>query len=269
MIIATAMAYGDGKGHALTALVCLFTALFLQIGTNIANDYFDFKKGADTQERVGPTRVTQAGLIAPETVRLAFIICFALAGLGWLFLIARAGWPMAVLAVTSILSGILYTAGSKALAYIGLGDLFVFIFFGPVAVAGTYYAQTLEFHIASVIAGAAPGLISIAILTVNNLRDIHSDKLANKKTLAVRFGKTFAQFEFLVTLLSAAFIPVALYLITGAHPASLIASVLSLLAIPVIHLVLTQEGAALNKGLAQTGMLLLIYCVLFSIGWLY
>jgi 1,4-dihydroxy-2-naphthoate octaprenyltransferase len=269
IMMGTAMAFGDGSGHALTAFICLFTALLLQIGTNIANDYFDFKKGADTAERVGPTRVTQAGLLSAETIRRAFIICFLLAAIGWFFLIVRAGWPMAVLAISSILSGIFYTAGSKALAYIGLGDLFVFIFFGPIAVAGTYYAQSLELHAAPIIAGIAPGLISVAILAVNNLRDIHSDAQSNKRTLAVRFGVAFTRLEYLAALLGAAFIPVLLYLLIGKHAPILISAVLSLLAIPVIHLVLTEEGAALNAALAKTGQLLLIYSVLFSIGWLF
>ncbi len=269
IMIATAMAFGDDKGDGLIAFICLLTALLLQIGTNIANDYFDFKKGSDREDRIGPTRVTQAGLLPPSTIRMAFIISFVLAAIGWLFLINHAGWVMAVLAVTSILSGIYYTAGSKALGYMGLGDVFVFIFFGPVAVAGTYYAQALEINLSVLIAGIAPGLISVAILTVNNLRDVESDRQSNKKTLVVRFGVKFAQFEYLSALLVAAFIPIGLYLITNQHPATLIASIISLIAIPMIYEVMTKTGEILNQTLAKTGQLLLIYSILFSVAWLW
>lgn len=270
MMIATAMAYADGAGHALTAIVCLLTALLLQIGTNLANDYFDFKKGADNAKRTGPTRVTQAGLLTPETVHKAFIISFALTGFGWWYLIERVGWfIVAVVAIASILSGIFYTAGKKAYGYIGLGEVFVLIFFGPVAVAGTHYAQTLSFSYISILAGFAPGLISVAILTVNNLRDIDSDREANKKTLAVRLGAKFAKLEYLTAILAATAIPVFIYLLSGKHPAILISVLANFVAIPIIYRVMSEDGAILNQALADTGRLLLIFSVLFSVGWLW
>ncbi len=269
MLIATAMAYADNLGHALTAAVCLFTALMLQIGTNIANDYYDFIKGADTESRIGPTRVTQAGLLPPPTVKMAFILCFVLAALGWLYLIERAGWPMLILSITSILSGIFYTAGSKALGYIGLGDVFVFIFFGPVAVAGMYYAQALQLTPAALLAGIGPGLIAVAILTINNLRDIDSDRQSNKRTLAVRFGHRFARFEYLSCIIGAALIPAAIYLFANGPAQILGASLSCLLALPMINTVFHgQDGPNLNHTLAQTGALLLIYSVTFALGWI-
>lgn len=269
VLMGTIMAFGDGIGHVPAALVCLFTALLLQIATNLANDYYDYKKGADTQERVGPTRVTQAGLIPPEQVRAAFIGVFALAALASVWLVMRGGWPIAVLAVLAILSGIFYTAGRYPLGYLGLGDILVFIFFGPVAVAGTYYVQSLELNSAIIFAGVAPGLFSVAILTVNNLRDIDSDRKFGKNTLAVRFGRGFALSEYLFCVLGACVVPVFIYMFIEDHLLILVASAISLAAIPTIKTVLTRtEGVALNAALASTARLLLIYSVLFAAGWL-
>lgn len=269
VLIGTAMAFGDGIAHLPTALICLATALMMQIGTNVANDYFDFKKGTDTAKRLGPTRVTQAGLIAPHTTRNAFVICFILAGLGCLILVARAGWPIAILGIISILSGIFYTAGPRALGYIGLGDLFVFVFFGPVAVAGTYYVQSFELNMAVILAGFAPGLISAAILTVNNYRDIEEDQRAHKRTLAVRFGRTFAQAEYLWAMLLATLMPVIIYGLIMDHPGILLATFTSILAIKPMQVMLTtHQGLALNQTLATTGKLLLVYSILFAVGWL-
>ncbi|MBI3618010.1 MAG: 1,4-dihydroxy-2-naphthoate polyprenyltransferase [Candidatus Omnitrophica bacterium] len=269
VLMGTIMAFGDGIGHVPTALVCLLTALLLQIGTNLANDYYDFKKGADTIDRVGPTRVTQAGLIPPEQVKAAFIGVFALAALASVWLVMRGGWPIAVLAVLAILSGIFYTAGRHPLGYMGLGDLLVFIFFGPVAVAGTYYVQSLELNSAIVFAGVAPGLFSVAILTVNNLRDIDSDRKSGKNTLAVRFGRGFALSEYLFCVLGACVVPVFIYMFIEDHLLILVSSAISLAAIPTIKTVLTRtEGVALNAALASTARLLLIYSVLFATGWL-
>ena len=270
MAMGTAMAAEAGAAHLPIALVCLFTALMLQIGTNIANDYYDYQKGADSVDRLGPTRVTQAGLLAPATVRLGFTVCFALAALGWAVITARAGWLMVLAGAVSILSGIFYTAGPRALGYIGLGDLFVFVFFGPVAVAGCFYAQTLHLTPAVVLAGIGPGLLAVAILTVNNLRDIHSDRRSGKKTLAVRFGMGFARAEYVLAIIGAALIPPILLLFTPRHPGSLLASLVCLAALPVIRVILTRhEGPALNRALGRTGALLLGYCVVFSVGWLW
>lgn len=269
VLMGTAMAYGDGLEHFPTAALCLLAALTIQIGTNIANDYYDFKKGADTSERIGPTRVTQAGLIAPGAVRNAFIVVFAVSFLACVALAYRGGWPVIVLSIVSILSGILYTAGPKPLGYIGLGDAFVLIFFGPVALAATYYLQSYELNSAVVIAGLGPGLISMAILTVNNYRDIDSDAKSGKRTLAVRFGRTFAQFEYMACLLLAALVPVLIYIFIEDHKHILWASLSALLAIPGIHAITTStDGKVLNQLLGYTGKILLVYSVVFSIGWI-
>ena len=268
VFIGSAMAYGDGGFHALSAIACLIAALLIQIGTNLANDYFDFKKGADVN-RVGPTRVTQAGLIKPSTVLTATIIVFALAALISLYLIHRGGMAIAIVAVASIVSGVFYTAGKKPLGYLGLGELFVFIFFGPVAVAGTYYVQTHDMNWAIVAAGLGPGFLSCAILAVNNLRDIEGDKKAGKRTLAVRFGQNFAKSEYLLFILLATMSPFLVFLITKDHSGMVAASVVGFLAIGTVKTVMTTtDSGVLNSVLAHTGRWLLIYSVLFSFGWI-
>ncbi len=269
VLIGTAMAFGDGVYHFPTAAVCLIAALAIQIGTNLANDYYDFQKGADTPDRVGPTRVTQAGLIPPQTVKFSFALAFIVFAFACAWLTLRGGWPIAALGILAVLSGILYTAGPCPLGYMGLGDLFVFIFFGPVAVAGTYYVQSLEMNMAVILAGLAPGFISVAILTVNNLRDIESDQRCGKYTLAVRLGRSFALSEYLFCLFAASLVPVFIYAFIQDHLAVLLCAGMSIAAIPTIKMVLTKtDGVSLNAALAQTGKLLMVYSILFSIGWI-
>ncbi len=268
VVVGAVMAWHDGVGHAFAAGCALAGALLIQIGTNLANDYFDFQKGADTPERIGPVRVTQAGLIAPATVRNSFILAFALAAAVSLYLVVRGGWPVVAVGVCSIAAGILYTAGRHALGYLGLGDIFVLVFFGPVAVAGTYYVQALRLDPAAVVAGIGPGLLSTAILCVNNLRDIDADRKAGKRTLAVRFGRVFARWEYFLCLLGASLVPLWFMAGPHAHPGTLLAALTLLCAAPVIRSVFVlDDGPGLNKALAATGKVLLIYAALFSIGW--
>ncbi len=269
VMMGTVMAFRDGEEHLPSAVLALAGALLIQMGTNLANDYYDFIKGTDQQDRIGPLRVTQAGLIAPFKVKMAFILCYFLAAVCSLYLIWRGGWPILGIGVASIFFGILYTAGPCPFGHLGLGEIFVLIFFGPVAVAGTYYVQSLEINPAVVIAGLGPGLISAAILAVNNLRDLETDRRANKKTLAVRFGRSFAVAEYLLFLQLAAMVPTMVYLITDDYPYSLAAVTISLWAIPASMTVLTKtDGPSLNNALALTGKLLLVYTLLFSMGWL-
>jgi 1,4-dihydroxy-2-naphthoate octaprenyltransferase len=268
VLIGTAMAFADGALHIPSALVALVCALLIQIGTNYGNDYFDFIKGADTAERIGPRRATQAGLVKPQTMLRATVLVFALAAVGGLYLIWRGGWPILLIGILSIVSGIMYTAGRRAIGYLGLGDLFVLIFFGPVAVGGTYYVQALSITSEVIIAGLAPGLLSVAILIVNNLRDIQGDRKVGKKTLAVRLGKRFAQWQYVVSVVTAALIPVVLYLFFDGRASVLIATPILLAAIPAFQAVFQRTGAALNPLLGSTNMLLLLYSALFSIGWI-
>lgn len=269
VIIGSVMAFGDGHHAWPAAVAALLGSIMIQIGTNLANDYADFYKGADRHGRTGPTRVTQAGLIPPGVVKRAAVIVFSLAGLCGLYLVWRAGWPIAVIGLLSILFGILYTSGPYPIGYHGLGDIFVLVFFGPVAVAGTYYAQALDVSASVLIAGLAPGLFSVAILTVNNLRDIDNDRIAGKRTLAARFGRTFARVEYLLAIVIGSSIPVFLVALDSAHPYTLATLATPIAAIGAIRKIFTTgDGHVLNDVLATTGKLLLLFSILFSVGWL-
>ena len=210
VLIGTALAIADQSFHLITAFLCLLVGLFIQIGTNFANDYYDFIKGADTEKRVGPTRAVQAGLIQPDSMKKAFLVVFGLAIFVSLILVLRGGWGMLALGLISCLFGYLYTGGPKPLAYSGLGDIFVIIFFGPVAVCTTYYLQALSLSRESVWMGFACGLLSTAILVANNLRDETTDREANKQTVVVRFGKTFGRLEYVFCCVIAFLIPIYL-----------------------------------------------------------
>ena len=261
------MAFGDGALHwpsALTALVC---AVLIQVATNFSNDLFDFEKGADTASRKGPMRVTQAGLVSPRAMQRGILAVLTLTVLCGCLLVWRGGWPVLVIGLASMAAGLLYTGGPRPLGYMGLGDVLVLVFFGPVAVAGTYYVQSLTVNATVLLAGLAPGLLSVAVLTVNNLRDTDEDRRAGKKTLAVRFGRRFARAEYIATVAAACLVPVALYLASGVRPWSIAGSLTLVAALPAARGVLTREGTSLNPILAGTAGLLLLYSVLFSIGW--
>jgi 1,4-dihydroxy-2-naphthoate polyprenyltransferase len=267
VIIAGALALADGVFHLPSFLAALLGGLLIQIGTNYANDLFDFKKSVDTHERLGPLRVTQAGLVTQSEMRTATIIVFALAFCVGIYLVARGGVPVVIIGITSILCGVLYTAGPYPLGYIGLGELFVLIFFGFVPVAGTYYVMALKINSQVLLAGLAPGLLSIGILAVNNLRDLNTDRVSGKRTLAVRFGKRFAQIEYIVVVVAATLYPLLHYLIFRKHPFTMLASVTLLLTFPLCKTVLTvDDGKALNNTLAGTGRLLLLFGICFSAG---
>lgn len=270
VLMGTAMAWEAGGVHLPSALCALAAAALIQVGTNYANDYFDFAKGTDTVKRVGPTRATQAGLVAPRQMKYATALVFGLAFLLGLYLAWRGGWPILLIGVLSILFGVLYTAGPLPLGYIGAADLFVLVFFGPVAVAGTYYVQKLDFAWPPVVAGLAPGLLSVALLTANNLRDVDTDREAGKKTLAVRFGKGFARAEYALCLLGGlAVMPVVLTAALGGPGPVLAASALALPAlIPLRTVLRTSEPEALIGALGATGKLLLLFSIVFSVGWL-
>jgi 1,4-dihydroxy-2-naphthoate octaprenyltransferase len=264
------MAQADGQFHAVAVLCCALGALLIQIGTNYANDYFDFVKGTDTAERVGPKRATQAGLVTPRQMLLATTLVFALAFVPGAYLMLRGGWPIVAIGLVSVACGVLYTGGPFPLGYLGLGDVFVLVFFGPVAVAGTYYVQALTVPPEVLLAGLAPGLFSTAILAVNNLRDADTDVKTGKRTLAVRFGKPFARWEYATTLfLGGVVVPVALCVYTQGHWPALVSLVAFAAALPAIRtLFTTQDPAVMNGLLARTGGLLVLFTLLFSIGWL-
>ena len=267
--IGSALAYLDRVFHLPSALAALTGAMCIQVGTNFCNDYFDFFQGADTDDRKGPTRAVQAGWITPAAMLRATLLMFALLGLICVYLVSRAGWPIVVIGLSSVVFGMLYTAGRYSLAYLGLGDPFVLFFFGPVAVGGTYYVQSLSLPSYVALTGFAPGLISVGLLVVNNLRDIDEDRVANKRTLAVRFGASFVRFEYALCVLVAAVIPAGLWL-SGSLPAAVAFSTISL--VPAAFLtvgVWQNNGTALNRYLGMTAGLLLLFTTLFCVGCLF
>ena len=269
VFIGTAMASHDGNFDTVIMALTFVAALLIQIGTNLANDYYDFIKGADTEIRVGPTRATQAGLVTPSQMKFAFMLTFALAAACGLYLVYVGGIPILLIGLASILCGILYTTGPVPLAYYGLADIFVFVFFGPVAVGGTYYLQTHTINPYVLLAGIAPGLFSIAILTVNNFRDIETDKAANKKTLAVRFGPKFAIAEYITAIIAACLIPAIICINLKSNYWSMISVLTLLIAVAPIKTILSKPDAStLNQMLARTGFLLLFYSFFFSVGWI-
>ena len=267
VIIGAAIAFYDAAFHVPAFMAALLGAIFIQIGTNFANDLFDFKKNTDTYDRVGPLRVTQAGLVSPNQMRTATIMAFSVAFAIGIYLVYRGGWPIVAIGLASILFGVLYTGGPYPLGYNGLGDVFVFIFFGPVAVGGTYYVMAQAITPAAVLAGIAPGLLSTAILVVNNTRDLETDQRTGKRTLAVRFGRRFSEVQYGLLAFGAGAFPVVYFVVTREHPYAMIASMVIIPAFLITRQLVRFSGAALNDVLANTGRLLALYALLFAIGW--
>lgn len=266
VLIGTSMAYKDGVFHLPSALMAAIGAISIQIGTNLANDYYDFIHGVDTQDRLGPARVTQQGIMAADSVKRGFLIAFLISILAGIYLIFRAGIPILFIGLLSIIFGITYSAGPFPIAYLGLADPVVIIFFGPVAVGGTYYVQALRIKGDVILAGFAPGFISNAILTVNNLRDWKTDKIAGKKSLAVRFGKRFARIEYMSSLIVAFIIPVLL--VSRNHYYHLICWGAFLLWLFPVRIIWQEPTVLYNRLLKSTAMLLFTYSLLFSLGWI-
>jgi 1,4-dihydroxy-2-naphthoate octaprenyltransferase len=268
VIIGLALAFYENKINLFIAIFTLVSALLIQIGTNLANDYFDFIKGVDTDKRVGPVRLIQAGLIKKNEMLAAFIIAFFAASVFGIFLVIRGGYPILLVGIFAVIFGILYTAGPAPLGYIGLGDIFVFIFFGLISVTGTYYLQLLKINQIVLIASFAPGFLSMAILTANNIRDIKTDKESGKRTLIARFGYNFGLFEYLFCIVAAHLIPIVLVLITRSHYFSLISVLTITLAVKPVKIILSHpEPKSLIPVLGTTSQILLIFSILFSIGW--
>ncbi len=269
VLIGSGIAHHEGRFDPYSMLCALVGALLIQIGTNYANDYGDFVKGADTSERMGPRRATQSGLVSPSAMRAAAAIAFALACVPGAYIVYRGGWPFVAVGVISILCGVLYTAGPYPLAYVGLGELFVLIFFGLVATCGTYYLHTHTLTYPIILAGLGQGAIAVALLAINNLRDIDQDRAAGKRTLAVRFGVQFARIEFAACIAFAGLI-VPLLLLSPEHSRGLVL-------VPVLTAALSARsiravlsglsGSALNAELARTGQLSLAYGAIFALGW--
>ncbi len=266
VVMGSALAWRDGFFRLDATLVCLFAALLLQIGSNLANDVFDFERGTDTHERLGPTRVTQAGLLTPYQVKFGMAVVFGAAALLGLYLIWLGGWVIAAIGLAAIVAAIAYTGGPFPLGYHGLGDIFVFIFFGLASVAGTYYVQAGFVSHAAWWMTVPPGLIITAILVVNNLRDIENDRKGNKRTLAVIIGERATRMQYLICMAIAYLVlPLAAWL-------GIVSwfSLLAWLSFPIAYraarVVLTQAGRPLNAALAGTGQTALVFSLLFWLG---
>ena len=265
----SALAWYDGSFQLLPALAALLVALLLQIGSNVANDVYDFERGADTAARHGPLRVTQAGLLSPAQVKRGMAIIFALAALCGLYLAFVRGWVVLAIGAAAILSAIAYTGGPFPLGYYGLGDLFVFIFFGIAAVAGTYFVQVGTVSAAAWWMSVPVGLMITAILVVNNLRDVENDRAAGKHTLAVRMGEHGTKVEYILCMAIAYLILPALVLAKIVPVTSLLAWLSLPIAVKAAWTVFTQRGRPLNAALAGTGQTALVYSLLFWVGILF
>ncbi len=266
VIIGSAVAFAEHSFRFGPALAAFLGALLLQIGANLANDVFDFEKGADQHDRLGPMRVTQAGLLSPIAVKTGMWLVFGLATICGIYMTLVSGWFILLIGVLAILAAIAYTGGPFPYGYKGLGEIFVFIFFGFAAVCGTYYAQTKTISQLAVLSSIPVGLLIVAILVVNNVRDYESDKSANKRTLAVRFGLEWARQEF-VSIVILAFVIVVLLSISDIATPWLLLTWLSLpLVFSSSSSVLNQRGKILNKTLAGTGQLTLVFSLLYAVG---
>ena len=265
VLLGTALAFHDGDSNPFTFLMTLLAAVLIQIGANFANDVYDFEKGSDREDRLGPQRATQSGLIPPEDMKKAMWKIFALAiGVGF-YLAYVGGWPIVIIGLASIAAGIAYTGGPYPLGYHGFGDIFVFLFFGLIAVPGTYYLQTGSVTEFSLWLGAVMGMLATAILVVNNLRDRDADIISGKKTLAVRFGKTFSKIQFIMLVMLPFVLPFHLW-----RQWNKMSFLLTLFTLPIaVHLIIqlfNNTGADLNKVLAGTARFLFIFTLLLSAG---
>ncbi len=266
VLVGSALAFEVG-GFALgPALAALFGALFLQVGSNLANDVYDFEQGVDTASRLGPVRVTQAGLLTVEDVKHGMWLAFYLAAVIGAYLTAIAGWPVVVIGLASVVAAIAYTGGPFPLGYRGLGDLFVLLFFGFVAVCGTVWVLVGTILPAAWPAGLMVGCLASAILVVNNVRDHETDRIAGKRTLPVMFGRTFGVIEYAVLLIVAFASAYAMVWFRYVSAWALISYLTLPIAIVLFLHVRKYRGPVLNHTLAQTAKLLFLFSALFSMG---
>jgi len=266
VVVGTAVAIADQAFRLLPALGCFVGAMLLQIGVNLANDYFDAKNKIDSEERLGPVRVTQSGLIPPGQVKLAMIITLALAAAVFGYLALTGGWPIVAIGVASVLGALSYSGGPYPIASHGLGELFVFIFFGLVAVCGTYYVQALTLTPLAVLAAIPPGLLISAIMVVNNFRDIDTDSKAGKNTLAVKLGRSNS-IRFYRSLLAGSYLlPGGLYIAGTCSWLILLCCGTVPMALKLSNQIAVLRGKPLNQLLAAAAQLSLVHSLLFGIG---
>ncbi|MDO8212899.1 1,4-dihydroxy-2-naphthoate polyprenyltransferase [Conexibacter sp. CPCC 206217] len=267
VLVGTALAGVEDVFHPLRFVAAVLGALFIQVGANLSNDYSDARRGADTEDRLGPVRVTAGGLVPPRQVLIATYVTFALAVACGAYLVAVAGWQLLLVGIASIVAGVLYTGGPRPYGYDGLGELFVFLFFGIVAVAGSYFVQTETLEWEAFALAVPVGLLASAVLVVNNYRDTDTDRRAGKKTLAVRLGRERTRVLY-AAMVYGAYVLTPITWIFGPLSPWVLLPLLSIpLAAPAVRLVKNRtDGPSLNRALARTGMLELIFCVLLSAG---
>lgn len=272
ILVGLALALRSGPVALSTVLVILVCVLLIQIGTNFANDYYDHKKGADHPGRKGPLRATQSGWLSPTAMKKAYLLTFAVCLLPGAWLVHLGGWPIIAIGLLSLLFGYLYTGGPFPLAYNGLGDVTVLVFFGPVAVAGTEYLLSGSWSLLAGLTGLGPGMLATAVLVVNNTRDEHEDRASRKMTLVARFGRRFGRWEYTGLLAGAFLVPVVLFLshADGApvpRPALLLPLLLAPMTAGYLRLMWTfKNPLQLNPLLGNTALLLLLYSVAFALG---
>jgi 1,4-dihydroxy-2-naphthoate octaprenyltransferase len=269
VLVGTALAGSEDIFRVGPFVAALLGSVFIQVGTNLSNDYSDARRGADTEDRLGPVRVTAGGLMPPRRVLVGTYVAFGVAVAAGLYLAAVAGWELLVVGAASILAGVLYTGGPRPYGYEGLGEVFVFLFFGVVAVTGSYFAQVEQLTWEAFVLAVPVGLLAAAILVVNNVRDLETDRRAGKRTLAVRLGRSRARGLYAI-MVYVAFLTAPLPWLLGSADLSawLLLPWLALpLAVPVVRIVRNRsDGPSLNGALARTGMLQLVFCGLLSAG---
>jgi 1,4-dihydroxy-2-naphthoate octaprenyltransferase len=267
VFVGTALAGTEDVFHPLAFVCALIGSVFIQIGTNLSNDYSDARRGADTDDRLGPVRVTAGGLMPPKQVLVGTYVAFGIAVGAGAYLIAIAGWQLLVVGAASILAGVLYTGGPRPYGYEGLGELFVFLFFGVVAVVGSYYVQIQDLEWIAFALSVPVGLLVSAILVVNNIRDIDTDRRAGKRTLAVRLGRERTRILFMAMVGVAFVVPVVVWLAGGLSAWLLLTLAALPLVPPLVRTVNTRsDGPALNRALADTGRLVAVFSLLLAAG---
>lgn len=266
VMVGSAVAFNEGKLKIILSFAALLCSLLIQVGTNFTNDLYDFLKGADTEKRKGPRRVLASGLISITEMKTAVVITFLTAFLLGLFLVYYGGTVILVIGVLSIIAGLAYTAGPFPLAYNGLGDIFVFMFFGIIGTVGTYYLHTNDLSLVSFISSIPVGALVTNILVVNNYRDIEEDKTAGKKTLAVKLGKNFTRSQFTFLIVLSFLIPLVLFTFFNASIWIFLPYLTLPIAYEVISMIYTLDGTQLNSTLELTAKLSAIYGLLFSAG---
>lgn len=267
VFVGAALASTQGAGWSWTSIILiLLSAVCIQIATNLINDAIDFKKGADTEHRIGPQRVTQSGLLSHKQVMLGGLLFLLLAILFGIPLVMQAGWPIVTIGVVSVLMAYSYTGGPFPLAYLGLGDIFVFIFFGLIAVAGTYFISTGTCSPDVLVAGAQIGLLSTVLIAINNLRDVHQDRVVHKRTMAVRYGIRFVRFE-IAALIGVSFLLSFYWALNGRLWAGILPFVMLPLGINISRQIFHEEPSVMyNKYLAQSAGLHAGFGLLLSLG---